>query len=73
MTREEKIAEINKLCNATVCYSCNFTNICNRIANLAELSDDILDAMVRNGNKPNTGVLHIAVKEENKDDPNKTV
>lgn len=63
MIREEKIAKINNLCQATVCYSCNFTNICNHIANLAELPDDILDAMVRNGNKPNAGVLYLVVKE----------
>ena len=63
MTQEEKIAKINDLCQATVCYSCNFTNICSHIANLADLPDDVLDAMVKNGNKPNTGVLFLAAKE----------
>lgn len=63
MTREETIAKINKLCQATVCYSCNFSNICGNISNLAELPDYILDAMISNGNIPGSGTLHLITQE----------
>lgn len=59
MTITEKVEAIDKLCEATVCYSCNFSNICSRIGSLYELSEDSLDKIIENGNKPGAGELFL--------------
>ena len=59
MSREDKYRAIDALCLKTVCYSCNFTCVCNRVKSLAELSDETLDAMIDNGNRPGAGLVHI--------------
>ncbi len=64
MTREEKIAKIDDLCLATVCYSCNFVFICNKIHDLDELPDEVLDAMIQNGNQLGNKPLFLHKEEE---------
>lgn len=59
MSREDKYRAIDALCQKTVCYSCNFTCVCNRVKSLAELSDETLDAMIDNGNRPGAGLVRI--------------
>jgi hypothetical protein len=59
LTISEKIEAIEKLCKATVCYRCNFTNICSQIFSLDELTEDSLDKIIENGNKPGAGVLFL--------------
>ena len=58
MTREEKIKEVNHMCDLSLgCYACNFYRICANIRDLDEIPDTILDAMIENGNKPDKEVL----------------
>ncbi len=59
MTITEKKETIDELCKATVCYSCNFSNICSHIFDLDELTEDALDKIIENGNKPGTRALFL--------------
>lgn len=59
MSREDKYRAIDALCQKTACYSCNFTCVCNSVKSLAELSDETLDAMIDNGNRPGAGLVRI--------------
>lgn len=58
MTREEKIKEVTHICDLSLgCYACNFFRICGTVNSLDELPDDILDAMIENGNTHGKEVL----------------
>lgn len=57
MDKTEKIEAVRELCDtAGACYNCNFLEICRIVQDFGELSEDILDAMIANGNKPHTAI-----------------
>ena len=70
MDRTKMIKKFDELCRATVCYSCNFTNVCGKIHTAEELSDEILERIVANGNRPGAGLVYL---EEARDDADETV
>ena len=64
MGKLEKIAKVCELCDAAgACYNCNFLEICRIVQDFSELSEDILDAMIANGNKPHTEIDHKLIRE----------
>lgn len=67
MDRTKMIEKFDELCHATVCYSCNFTNICNRIFEAEELSDEMLEKIVANDNRPGAGLVELKEAEDDTD------
>ena len=64
MGKIEKIAAVRELCDtAGACYNCNFMEICGMIQGFEELSENALDAMIANGNKPRTAIDRELIRE----------
>lgn len=64
MGKIEKIATVRELCDtAGACYNCNFMEICRIVQDFGELSEDVLDAMITNGNKPHTEMDQELIRE----------
>lgn len=68
--KAKKITKVQEMCElAGACYNCNFGQICGNFRTLDELPEDLLDAMIANGNEPRKEIDHDWIKR-NKDEAN---